>query len=98
MREKKRYLLVGIEGPAVDEKSAKHLVHEAVFQLLGEAGAADAGFQFKAFDAGRKAVVVKCRTTGLEKVVAALAAKRWWKGGGVALRVKKISGMVSKVF
>ncbi|MCX6767858.1 MAG: Rpp14/Pop5 family protein [Candidatus Micrarchaeota archaeon] len=104
MREKKRYLLVAIEGtgpaaggPAMDEKSAKHLVYEAVFQLLGEAGAAEAGFQFKSFDAARNAVVVKCRTAALEKVVAALAAKRRWKGGDIALRVKKISGMVSNV-
>jgi len=96
MREKKRYILAQIEGPAVDERAAKHLAYEAVFQLLGEAGAAEAGFQFKEFHPPDM-VVVKCRTAGLERVVAALAAKRRWKGADAAIRVRKISGMISNV-
>jgi len=97
MREKKRYLLIAIEGPAVDEDSAKHLVYEAVFQFLGEAGAAEAGVRFKEFDAEKNRAVIRCANAAVEKVVAALAAKRYWQGKDVALRVKRISGMIGKL-
>lgn len=97
MREKKRYLLVEVNGPKVDDKTAKHVLYEAVFQLLGEAGAAEASFQFKEFNPSKQLAIVKCKTVFLERVIASLALKRYWHGGDVALRVKKISGMISKL-
>ena len=95
MRESKRYLLARIQGPMVDDRMAKHLAYEAVFQLIGEAGAAEAGFQFKEFNPDGQGIIVKCRTAGLEKVIAALAAKRRWKGGDVAIRLVRVSGAIS---
>lgn len=100
MREKKRYLLVKFEsdGGSLDEKAAKHLVYNAVFELLGEAGAARAGAQLKEFDAKRQAGVVKCQTLMLEKAIAALALKRFDAGKNVAIRLEKISGSIGKIW
>jgi len=95
MRDSKRYILAQVEGPAVDDRDAKHLAYEAVFQMLGEAGAAEAGFQFKEFNPDGRGIIVKCRTKALERIIAALAAKRRWKGADVAIRVRKVSGAIS---
>ncbi len=100
MREKKRYLLVKFEkqGAApLDEKGAKHLVYNAVFELLGEAGASRAQAQLKEFDAAKQLGIVKCQTIMLEKTIAALALKRFDTGAPVAIRLRKISGNIGKL-
>ncbi len=105
MLEKKRYLLVEIAvegGGKLREREAKHLLYAAVFEFLGELGAAQAGLRFKAFDERTQRAVLKCRTDSLESVVAALALKRFHslatgQRAGVALRARKASGLVSKL-
>ncbi len=97
MREKKRFLLLKFENSALqplDEKNAKHLVYNAVFELLGEAGASRAGAQLKHFDAQKQEGVVKCQTAMLEKTIAALALKRNDLGKDCCIRLLKISGMI----
>ncbi|MFA6048621.1 MAG: Rpp14/Pop5 family protein [Candidatus Micrarchaeia archaeon] len=100
MREKKRYLLAKFEcdGGSFDEKAAKHLVYNAVFELLGEAGAARAGVQLKEFDAKKQLGAIKCQTIMLEKTIAALALKRFDAGKNVAIRLEKISGNIGKIW
>ncbi|MFQ5406225.1 MAG: Rpp14/Pop5 family protein [Candidatus Micrarchaeia archaeon] len=98
MREKKRYLRVKFEGKrAFDEKTAKHLVYNSVFELLGEAGAAKANAFLKQFNEKTQVGVVKCKTAMLEETIAALALKRFENGEGIALRLQKISGNIGKL-
>jgi len=96
MRQKTRYLLVKLDAPApFDERSAKHVFYNAVFELLGEAGAAEARVSLKEFDSKSQTAIVKCSLAGLDKVFAALALKRFEAGRGIALRMRKISGTIS---
>jgi RNase P/RNase MRP subunit POP5 len=96
--EKKRYLLYGVEAPRkLGADEAKHLAYEALFEFLGESGAARAGTQFKAFSEARQEGVVRCKPTSVDEVIAALAAKRFWRKEPVALRVRKISGVIRKL-
>lgn len=107
MLEKKRYLLVAIDGPVVTEESAKHLLYEAVFEALGDIGASKAGVQLKVVEkqtgnvggkqTERQMAVVKCKLAALDSVLAALAIKRKWKQQDVALRVTKISGAIGQL-
>lgn len=98
MIEKKRYVLYKIEAQRkVSAEEAKHLSYEALFEFLGELGAAKAGTQFKAFNEARQEGIVKCKPPALEEVVAALAAKRLWRKEPVALRVLKVSGAIGNV-
>lgn len=111
MLEKKRYLLVAIDGPTVTEETARHLLYEAIFEALGDIGASKAGVQLKVLEkkkndsplAGdavgkeRQMAVVKCKLAALDSVLAALAIKRKWKTQDVALRVVKISGAIGKL-
>lgn len=94
MMEKKRYLALAIEyeGKKFDETTVKHLVYEAVLGLLGEYGASKTGVSVRAFDAENQLTVIKCRTAALEEVIAALAAKRFWRKQDIALRLRSISG------
>lgn len=97
--EKKRYLLLKVEtdGQPLGQEEFKHCVYEAVFALLGEAGAARAGVQLKLFDERKQEGVVKCSLKQLEKVIAALACKTTFRGRKVALRLRKMSGMIGKL-
>ncbi len=96
--EKKRYLLLQIECQRkLSAEEAKHAVYEAVFGLLGEAGAAKAGVTAKLFDDARQEMVVKCATSELDFVITALAAKAEFRGSPIALRLKLISGMIGKL-
>ncbi len=93
LREKKRYLHVKIDfGAKLDERSAKSLLSQAVLETLGTAGAGEAAFAIKAFDDAKQEAVVKCSTKSMEKVIAALALKRFYDGKDVALRLVKIAG------
>ena len=97
MREKKRFLEVAVEGTRLkDEREAKSLLSKAVLEVLGESGFSDAAFAFAGFDAEKQVAVVKCSTSSLEKVIAALALKRFYEGKDVALRVLKIYGSFPK--
>lgn len=97
MREKKRYVTLKIErdGEALDGFKAKRLLSQSVLDVLGQAGAAEAAFSVKAFDAETQRAVVKCSTKSLERVIAALALKRFFDGKSVALRVEKLAGSYS---
>ena len=96
--EKKRYLLLQVECPRkLSAEEAKHAVYEAVFGMLGEEGAAKAGVAAKAFDDARQEMVVKCATSRLDFVITAIAAKVEFRGSPIALRLKKISGMIGKL-
>ena len=96
MREKKRYLYVKIEfGEKLDERSAKKLFSQAVLDVLGESGAAQAGFAFKQFNPTVQSAVVKCSTESLDLVISALALKRFFDDRDVALRLEKIAGSFS---
>lgn len=98
MLEKKRYLLYKVEATRkISADEAKHLAYEALFEFLGEQGTAHARTQFKAFSEERQEGVVKCSPESVEEVIAALAAKRFWKKEPVALRVQKISGAIGKL-
>lgn len=100
MTEKKRYLLLKLEHEAVmrfGSSEAKHCVYEALFSVLGEAGAARAQAQIKHFDEAKQLLVLKCATSELDNVIAALAAKTEFKGSYVALRLQRISGLASKL-
>ncbi len=96
LREKKRYIFVRIEAAeAFSQPQAKALLSQAALELLGQAGAADAAFSVKAFDPETRRAVVKCSTKSLERVLAALALKRFFEGKDVAVRVEKIAGSFS---
>ena len=100
MREKRRYLLLklGAEGGRkFSAEEAKQLVYEAVFSLLGEEGAASAGVQLKEFDPGRQLLVVKAANKGVDKAIAALAAKTEFRGGRCCLRLQGISGAIGRL-
>lgn len=95
VKEKKRYLLVQVDCEGkLDERQAKHALYEAVFSLLGEGGAADAGVKLIEWNMERQEAMVLCKNTALEEVVAALALKRFFEGKGIALRVKRVSGTI----
>lgn len=99
MMEKKRYVRIGFaHSRPLSGEEAKTAVYEAVFGLIGEGGAAKARITWKDFDEPSQKGVLKCSTLMLEKVVAALALKRYWQGGDVALRVEAVSGMIGKVW
>ncbi len=99
MMEKKRYLLLAFErAEPLQAEEAKNLAYEALFSLLGEAGAAKARITWKDFDEKEQKGVLKCSTGMLDKVVAALALKRYWKGGDVAIRVQRVSGEIGKIW
>lgn len=98
--EKKRYLLLQLEaegGAKLSQDDFKHACYEAVFALLGEAGAARAALQPKLFDAQKQLGVIKCSLASLNKVIAALACKNSFKGRKIALRLQKISGSIGKL-
>ncbi len=97
--EKKRYLLLKIEtdGAALRQEEFKHCVYEAIFTLLGEAGAARANVQAKLFDERKQEGIIRCSLVGLERVIAALACKTSFKGKKVAVRLQKISGIIAKL-
>jgi len=108
MLEKKRYLLVEIvvenarsNNSRLSEREAKHLLYAAVFEFLGELGAACARLRFKAFDEQAQRAIVKCSADSLEQVIAAFALKRFHYFGqqraGVSLRVRKASGLFAKL-
>lgn len=84
---------VEFEKP-LDERTAKHLVYEAVLSFLGELGAARSGVQLKEWDEEKQNGVLKCKTSMLEETLAALAAKRFFEKKDVAIRLKKISGTI----
>jgi RNase P/RNase MRP subunit POP5 len=91
---KKRYLLVEITGATVDEKSVKHLVHDAVQEFLGELGAGKARVTVKAFDSTTQKAVVQCQLDSLNETIAALALKRKHCEKDVKITLKKISGTI----
>ena len=96
--EKKRYLLLAVESPRkLSAEEAEHAVYEAVFGLLGEAGAAKAALQPKTFDDARQEMVVKCATSQVDFVITAIASKTEFRGSPIALRLKLISGMIGKL-
>lgn len=98
--EKKRYLLLKIEREANEplrQEEFKHCVYEAVFALLGEAGAARANVAAKLFDERKQEGIIRCSLAGLERVIAALACKTSFKGRKIALRLQKISGAIGKL-
>ncbi|MEW5955499.1 MAG: Rpp14/Pop5 family protein [Candidatus Micrarchaeota archaeon] len=99
MREKKRYLLLKIESPQPFlAEEAKRLAYSAVFELLGEAGASRAGFALKEFNESKQQAIVRCaNASSLEQVIAALAAKRFYEGKDVAIRLLRVSGMIGKL-
>lgn len=98
MLEKKRYILFRIEAPKpCTSESAKHLTYQALFEFLGELGAARASTQFKAFSETTQMGVVKCKPAFVDDVIAALAAKRFWNKEPVALRVTKVSGAIGNL-
>jgi RNase P/RNase MRP subunit POP5 len=91
--KKKRYVALAIEcDEKFDETTVKHLVYEAVLGLLGEQGASKTGVSLKYFDAAKQLAVVRCSTPALEQVIAALAAKRYWRKQDIAIRLRGISG------
>jgi RNase P/RNase MRP subunit POP5 len=93
LREKKRYVIVAVESEEkLNEQNAKRLLSQAVLEILGEAGAGDASFAFKEFDSEKQEAVIKCSTKSLERVIAALALKRFFEGKNVALRVLEVKG------
>ncbi|MFH0971305.1 MAG: Rpp14/Pop5 family protein [Candidatus Micrarchaeota archaeon] len=97
MREKRRYLQFQlISQKRLSEEDAKHLVYEAVFQLVGEQGASEAALQLKAFDGGKQLLLLKCASKAHQKVIAALALKTIFRGGKVALRLQRIYGTLMK--
>ncbi|MFH1056681.1 MAG: Rpp14/Pop5 family protein [Candidatus Micrarchaeota archaeon] len=97
MREKKRFLTVRVEfAEKLDFRTGRALVSQAVLETLGELGAAEAGFSFKFFDEGKQEAVVKCSAKGLDRVIAALALKRFFEGRDVALRVVETSASFHK--
>ena len=97
MREKKRFIRVSIESAEkFDAAGAKKLFNRAVLEALGEFGAAQAAFAFKDFDERKQEAVVKCSTSALEKIIAALALKRFHEGRDVALRVVRVQGSLPR--
>ncbi|MFH1779677.1 MAG: Rpp14/Pop5 family protein [Candidatus Micrarchaeota archaeon] len=97
MRFKKRYLKLNVFGASLSEEEAKQLVLEAVFSFLGEENSGKAGIAVKSFDSEKSVLLVKCNLSYLEKVIAALALKRFFRGRDVALRLVKLSGSISKL-
>lgn len=100
MREKTRYLKVLFQkeaGEKIDSTSAKHLVYNAVFELLGEEGAASAQVHLKEYDEEKQLAAIKCRNAQIDLVISALALKRFDAGKSVALRLQKISGAIKNV-
>ena len=95
MREKKRYLKIKVEAEKpVGETEAKHLVYEAVFSMLSELGASKASAFLKEWSEEKQEGIVRCANAYVYDVTAALAAKRYWRGQDVAVRVEKISGSI----
>ena len=97
IREKRRYLQFQIIcARKFTEEDAKHLLYEAVFQLLGEQGASEAALQLKAFDGAGQRMLVKCSLKSYQKVIAALAMKNSFRGEQIALHMQKIYGTLDK--
>lgn len=97
MKEKKRYILAQADGLAADEKALKTAAYDAVFEWLGDKGTSVARVQFIRAEPGSIRFWLKCSTSGLEDVVAALALKRFLDGKDVALRVIKVAGSVPRL-
>lgn len=77
------------------EQAAKKLLSQSVLETLGSAGAGEAAFAIKFFDERKQEAVVKCSTKSVERVIAALALKRFYDGKDVAIRLVKIAGSFS---
>jgi RNase P/RNase MRP subunit POP5 len=92
MREKKRYLLVNIEGVALSE--FKRVIESALLEWLGERGVFTARYRFIRQDSN--GAWLKCATKSIQDVVAALAFKRFDGKTDVALRVVRAAGSVPK--
>ncbi len=97
MKEKKRYILVNVDGMPADEKALKTVAYDALFEWLGDKGVSDARVQFIRAEPGSNRFWLKCSIKGLEDVVAALALKRFFQGKDVALRVIKVAGSVPRL-
>lgn len=98
MLEKKRWLLVEIKASELlSELDARALVYEALREFLGDKGMSEASIRFTEFNESTQTVVLRCSVKAVEGVKAALALKRFWRGEGVALRVKKASGVIRKL-
>ena len=97
MRFKKRYLKYSIEfAEKLDESQARLLVDEALMQLLGSKGIAEAKVEFKKFDEGKQLFWVKCSAAGVDEVMAGLALKRFFKGGNVVLCLAEVTGSLKE--
>ncbi len=87
----------GTASPAFGAQEAKDIIYRAVSALWGEAGVSKAALRIIAFDEKKQEAIVRCSLESLEQVIAALALCTSWRGRPLALRVKRITGIVAKL-
>ncbi len=101
MREKKRWMLIGIqaeEGQKLAGADARLAVNEALFSFLGEVGAAKAQARVYEFDQAKQALLLRCSLHSLEEVIAALMLKRFFHAKPIALRLQKLAGSAGSIW
>ena len=94
IREKKRYLLVKVDGLVLSEGNAKKCVYDSILSFTGEHGASLAAPKMVLFDESKQELVLKTNLIALEQVIASLAFKNSFENKPIALRLKKISGTI----
>jgi RNase P/RNase MRP subunit POP5 len=100
IREKKRYVLFKIEfeGGKLSRQQVIQALNEAVSDFLGELGLSKARLKLLEFDEGKQEGVFRCSNEELEKVIAAVALKRFFEERGIALRTTKASALINRVW
>ncbi|MBI5635511.1 hypothetical protein HY993_00940 [Candidatus Micrarchaeota archaeon] len=94
IREKKRYLLIKIDGQFLSESNAKKAVYNSILEFAGELGASSAAPKAVLFDEKKQELVLKTNLIALEQTIVSLAFKTSFEGKPIALRLKKISGTI----
>ncbi len=96
-RPRRRYLVFEV-GTASDvsEEEVRAAIEESFRRLFGEAGAADAGVKLIMYDRVRRRGVVRVRSNGLQRLLAALGTVRRIGQADVVIVPLRTAGTIRK--
>ncbi len=98
-QERKRYILIKIDGLEAEKENVKKLVIQAGLQFLGELGMARAGIQFleDTWNEKDSTGIIRVSHKYVDEVKAALALVKEFEGKKITINSIKVSGEINKL-
>ena len=98
-QERKRYILIKIDGLEAEKENVKKLVIQAGLQFLGELGMARTGLQFleDSWNAKDSTGIVQVNHKYVDDVKMALSLAKEFEGKKVTINSIKVSGEINKL-